>query len=77
MASLNTNITASSALSQIGQGLRSFGNSVLNVLISIAEHTPRYQAIQHYNSLSDEELAEMGMTRADVVQKVFGTRIYF
>ena len=77
MASLNTNITASHTVSQLGQIARSFGNSVLNVLVSIAEHTPRYQAIQYYNSLSDEELAEMGMTRADVVEKVFGARAFF
>lgn len=76
MASLNTNITASHVLSQLGQNLRAFGNGVLNLLILIAEFTPKYQAIQYYNSLSDEELAEMGMTRADVVQKVFGARMY-
>lgn len=77
MASLNTNITGSHVLSQVVQGARNFGNTVLNVLVLIAEFTPRYQAIQYYNSLSDEELAEKGMTRSDVVQKVFGPRMYF
>lgn len=77
MASLNTNITGSSVLSQVAQGAKSFGNSVLNILILIAEFSPRYQAIQYYNSLSDEQLAEMGMTRSDVVEKVFGGRMYF
>ncbi|WP_071795493.1 DUF1127 domain-containing protein [Natronohydrobacter thiooxidans] len=76
MASLNTNITGTNVLSQLGQNLRSFGNGVLNLLVLIAEFTPRYRAIQYYNALSDEELAEMGMTRADVVQKVFGARMY-
>ncbi len=76
MASLNTNIIGSTALSQIGQSLRGCANALLNLLVSIAEHSPRYQAIQYYNALSDKELAEIGMTRADVVQKVFGARIY-
>lgn len=76
MASLNTTITGTHVLSQLGQNLRSFGNGVLNLLVLIAECTPRYRAIQHYNALSDEDLAEMGMTRTDVVQKVFGARLY-
>lgn len=76
MASLNTNITGSHVLTQAGHGLKSFGNGLLNLLVAIAEHTPRYQAIQYYNALSDEQLAELGMTRSDVVHKVFGARIY-
>ncbi|MCC5957178.1 MAG: hypothetical protein JJU07_13850 [Natronohydrobacter sp.] len=76
MASLNTNITAPAAFAQAIHHLRAVGNAVLNLLVSIAEFTPRYRAIQYYNALSDEDLAEMGMTRADVVQKVFGGRMY-
>ena len=77
MASLNTNITGSSAYVQIVQNLRAVGNAVMNLLVSIAQSTPRYRAIEYYNALSDDELAQMGMTRADVVQKIFGARLYF
>ncbi|MGY6548846.1 MAG: hypothetical protein ACXIU7_07570 [Roseinatronobacter sp.] len=76
MTSLNTNVTRSRGAAHLTAQLRAIGNGLLNLLVAIAAASPRYQAIEYYNSLSDEDLAKMGMTRADVVQRVFGARSY-
>ncbi len=67
MASLSTNIRT-----QAPQSLVLIGEQILGLLSHIAEKSPKYQAITRYNALSDEELARQGMTRADVVHKVYG-----
>lgn len=72
MASLTTNI-----LEQTPDRLRALGQGLLDLLVVIAEASPRYRLLQKYNALSDAQLAEMGMTRADVVTRVFGARIHF
>lgn len=71
MTTLSTNI-----FSQAPAGIRRVGLGLFNFLVLLAEISPKYRAIQFYNDLSDEQLAEMGMTRADVVEKVFGSRSY-
>ena len=71
MTSLNTDI-----VHHTPSGFRHMGAWIMGLLVQIAEFSPTYQAIEYYNSLSDEQLAEMGMTRQDVVKKVFGARIY-
>lgn len=78
MASLNTNVLhhAPSILRSIGTGVVNMGSRFMGMLVKIAEFSSTYQAIEYYNSLSDEQLAEMGMTRQDVVEKIFGSRSY-
>ncbi len=71
MTSLNTNI-----LHHAPPFLRQAGSGIMNFLVQLAEFSSTYRAIEYYNSLSDEQLAEMGMTRQDVVQKVFGGRTH-
>lgn len=73
MTSLTTTLTHKAA---IGAKMREIGNAAINLLVSIAEKSPVYRQIEVYNALSDEELAERGMTRQDVVKKVFGPRAY-
>jgi len=56
--------------------LHQIGDHFFNVLCRIAELSPKYRAIQHYNAMSDATLAEMGMTREDVVRRIFGARMW-
>lgn len=71
MTSLNTNI-----LHHAPSLLRQTGAAIVNFLTQLAEFSTTYRQIEYYNSLSDEQLAKIGMTRQDVVQKVFGGRTY-
>lgn len=72
MASLTTNI-----LDAGPARLHAAFDGFIAILERIAKASPHYRMLQHYNSLSDAELAEMGMTRADVVERVFGPRIHY
>lgn len=69
MALLTTNITAqidwASKLDRLWAALE-----------FAAKLSPKYRAITYFNAKSDEELAEMGMTRADVVKKVYGAQYH-
>ncbi|MDD7971224.1 hypothetical protein [Roseinatronobacter alkalisoli] len=67
MASITTNIHI---------GGSAFGKRLLAFLTHLATLSPTYKRITFYNSKSDEELAEMGMSRSDVPAKVFGARLY-
>ena len=55
--------------------LRRFGDWFVNTLVRIAEFSPKYRAVMHFNAMSDAELAKLGMTRADVVNRIFGARM--
>lgn len=70
MASFTTNIRDFSPTR-----LRPIGERIMAFLIRIAENSPNYRAVQYYNAKSDEELAEMGTTRADVAHRIFGARM--
>ncbi len=71
MASLTTDIGITA------QGrLRGMLRSIGAFFIRVAESSPKYKLLEHYNALSDEELAERGMTRLDVVERVLGPRIH-
>ena len=60
----------------LGQPARTAtGGAFFDVLERIANLSPTYRAILHYNALTDAELATRGMTRADVVHRVFGARM--
>ncbi len=71
MASFTTNIFEGSP-----DRLRAAFDGFIGILVRMAEASPRYRLLQKYNALSDAQLAEMGMTRADVVERVFGARVY-
>lgn len=68
MASITTNTTARPNV------LVRFGTSLLDALTRIAEANPKYRQAQYLASLSDAELAKLGMTRADIPQRVWGSR---
>ncbi len=72
MTSLTTNTFAGSP----GR-LRNAMDGVMAFLVLLAEASPRYRLLQKYNALSDEQLAEMGISRADVVERVFGARVHY
>lgn len=50
------------------------GTTLLNTLVRVAEANPRYQQAQRLAALSDAELAKLGMTRAEIPQRVWGSR---
>lgn len=59
------------------------GNPVLrllkriwNGLIYLAENSPRAKALQKLNETSDAELAARGVTREQIVRKMFLDRFY-
>lgn len=72
MASSTTNISISAF-----DRMRAVFDSIGALLIRIAESSPKYKLLEQYNALSDEELAERGMTRLDVVERVLGPRIHY
>ena len=69
MTSLTTNMrnTARPTLRQISE-------SFFNTLVRIAEFSPKYRAVMHFNAMSDEDLAKLDLTRAEVVDRIFGAR---
>ena len=48
---------------------RAIGNAV----IAMAERHPRYKAVEKLNAMSDEQLAEKGLTRVEAVRQILGT----
>lgn len=50
------------------RGLAAFGDA----LTSIVEHNGRLRRMQWLQDMSDEELAERGLKREDIVRHVFG-----
>jgi uncharacterized protein YjiS (DUF1127 family) len=69
MTSTTTNIRSISRVN-----LRQLTDSFFAALVHIAEFSPQYRAVMYFNTLSDEDLAKLGMTRADVVTRIFGAR---
>ncbi|GAD57636.1 DUF1127 domain-containing protein [Limimaricola cinnabarinus] len=45
-------------------------------LVAIAEAGPRMQQVRRLNEMSDDDLAALGVTRAEMVRKIFGGSIY-
>ena len=50
--------------------------AIWNGLIMLAEANPRMKEIEKLNNTSDEELAKLGLERADVVRHIFRDRLY-
>ena len=50
--------------------------AIWNAMTHLAEANPRFKEIQKLNDTSDEELADRGLERADVVRHIFRDRLY-
>lgn len=42
-----------------------------NFMVAMGEASSRAKAVEYLNSLSDEDLAKKGLTREDIVRRVF------
>ena len=56
---------------RIGAGLNRVFNGVLNFLVSISTAQSRVRQIEFLCALTDEELAERGLSRQDIVRYVY------
>ncbi|WPY96145.1 DUF1127 domain-containing protein (plasmid) [Limimaricola variabilis] len=45
-------------------------------LVALAEAGPRMQQVRRLNEMSDEDLAALGTTRAEMVRRIFGGSVY-
>lgn len=68
----NTGINASDLLSLIGRPFR----AVWNFLVAVGENGHRMDDVKKLNAMSDEELAEKGLTRMGEINRIFGSRLY-
>ena len=50
--------------------------AVFDVLVHIAEASPRMREIQRLQAMSDEDLAARGLTREGIVQHVFRDKFH-
>ena len=55
---------------------RSFSSRVLGLLEDAMENNARMNTVRRLQSLSDEKLAERGLTRDKIVQHVFAPYFY-
>ncbi|MCC5991029.1 MAG: hypothetical protein JJT99_00755 [Rhodobacteraceae bacterium] len=49
---------------------------ILPLLQRMAQLSPSYRRLEYYNAKSDAELAELGLTRADIPAMVLGARFH-
>ncbi|ANB34776.1 DUF1127 domain-containing protein [Rhodovulum sulfidophilum] len=54
----------------------SFFSSVIAAMVRMVENHPRTRALDRLNAISDEELAARGLTRQDVIRRIFSDRFY-
>ena len=69
----------STGRAQGGHSLAGIGEAFLNWLGRVGERSAAGRAaanFQQLNALSDEQLAELGLTRAELATRCFGWRIY-
>ncbi|MDN5786295.1 DUF1127 domain-containing protein [Pseudorhodobacter sp.] len=76
MAFVTTSAPASQIAPRIGRFLARPFVAFWNLLILMAESTPRMEAVRALNAQSDGDLAARGTTRADEVRRIFGDRIH-
>lgn len=50
--------------------------AVWSFMIAIGEANSKVREIERYQEMSDAQLAELGMTRGDIVHKVFAGRFH-
>ncbi|MHA6346098.1 DUF1127 domain-containing protein [Roseivivax sp. CAU 1761] len=69
--------SASPAAAPASAGLLTRGLSALGRALSfLAENNPRYQQLRAVQMMSEAELAARGVTRADMVRRIFHDRSY-
>lgn len=68
--------TANTAADRSGNPLMTAFAAVGNWLISIAESSDRARRVEQLNSLTDAQLAELGLKRQDIVRHVFRDLYY-
>lgn len=68
MATITTNTQA------FTPARRTFGTRVMDLMVRMAEAHPKYREAEYLASLSDEQLAKLGMTRGDIPARVYGAR---
>lgn len=56
--------------------IASIGSSIYSTLISVAEAQSRVRQVNHLQSLSDDELKKRGLTRDQIVHRVFADSIW-
>ena len=61
---------------RIAAGLNRVFNSILNFLVSISTAQSRVRQIEFLCALTDEELAERGLSRQDIVRYVYRDAYY-
>ena len=66
MAFTTTHVGIASPFALIGQVFAMLGNA----LVSIGENSTKMRQIQALSALSDEELAERGLRREDIVRSI-------
>lgn len=57
-----------------GKTQRGIGTRIMDALVRMAEAHPKYREAQYLASLSDDQLAKLGMTRSDIPARVYGSR---
>ena len=60
----------------IAAGLNRVFNGILNLLVSISMAQSRVRQIEFLCALTDEELAERGLSRQDIVRYVYRDAYY-
>jgi uncharacterized protein YjiS (DUF1127 family) len=61
---------------RIAAGLNRVFNGILNFLVSISAAQSRVRQIEFLCALTDEELAERGLSRQDIVRYVYRDAYY-
>lgn len=76
LAKKQTNAPSISILAtRFGHALKSVANSFIEMLVSIAEASPRLRQIELLQAMSDEELASLGLRRDQIARYVFRNRL--
>ncbi len=70
-----TDLTAQH-IGETGNPVARFFNWIWNGLVVIAESSSRAQAVRRLNEMSDAELAARGVTREEIVRKIFADKFY-
>ncbi len=60
----------------LGHALYGFASAIGHGLVRLGEAGPRMEAIRRLNAMSDEDLAAKGVTREEMVRRIFGSSFY-
>lgn len=59
-----------------GNPVTRFFNRIWNGLVYLGENSTRGRALQKLNAVSDAELEARGVTRQEIVRRIFADRLY-